>query len=304
MNVDDKKENLSFSILMANYNNAKYIEEAINSVILQTYPFWELIIVDDCSTDDSIQIIDSFLDDERIKLIKLNNHYEVGTAKNIAAANASKNVLGVLDSDDKLDEKALEIIADAYKKYPDCGVIYSTMWNCNSDLKDCKVDKKIGPIIPEKSFIFNPKISHFKTFLREVYLKTSGYDNKLKAGVDKDILLKLEEITKFKFIDLPLYYYRHHKSGISQDKNKFQARVYYYIAKCKAYQRRLNTNLPNYTLKELYKEYFTITLFKLRRTIKYLLKSYYGLTFLRVILKLLPHSQIHKTIENLLNRLK
>ena len=49
-----KDENTSFSILMANFNNALYIEEAIRSVISQTYSNWELIIVDDCS-DDSTQ---------------------------------------------------------------------------------------------------------------------------------------------------------------------------------------------------------------------------------------------------------
>ena len=61
-------QDISFSLLMTNYNNEKYIEEAINSVISQTYSNWELIIVDDCSTDNSIQIITPYLRNKKIKL--------------------------------------------------------------------------------------------------------------------------------------------------------------------------------------------------------------------------------------------
>lgn len=289
---------------MANYNNAEYIEEAIKSVMSQNYHFWELIIVDDCSTDNSVQIINSFLEDKKIKLISHKDNIGYGGALKTAADNASCEILGILDADDRLHEKALDVMAKAYNENPECGFIYSTMWNCDSNLENCVENTMIGPTIPEKTNIFHIKVSHFKTFRKDAYNKTSRFDPMQKKAVDKDIIFKLEEIVKFKFIDIPLYYYRQHEGGISQDKSEFQARVYHYIARCKAYQRRLNKNIPNYTKKELYKEYFTITLFKLRRRIKYLLKSYYGLTLLRVILKLLPHSQIHKTIENLLNRLK
>jgi glycosyltransferase involved in cell wall biosynthesis len=60
------------SVIMPNYNGARYISEAIESVISQTYPIWELIIIDDCSTDNSVNIIEEYVTkDERIKLIRL-----------------------------------------------------------------------------------------------------------------------------------------------------------------------------------------------------------------------------------------
>jgi glycosyltransferase involved in cell wall biosynthesis len=59
-----------FSVLMANYNNSKYIAEAINSILNQTFKDWELVIVNDCSTDNSLNIIKPYLKDERIRLIK------------------------------------------------------------------------------------------------------------------------------------------------------------------------------------------------------------------------------------------
>lgn len=67
MKSNKASKSLSFSILMANYNNARYIEESIKGVISQTYSNWELIIVDDFSTDDSISRIQPFLKDKRIR---------------------------------------------------------------------------------------------------------------------------------------------------------------------------------------------------------------------------------------------
>ena len=254
---------VSFSIIMANYNNAEFIEVAIKSVIAQTYPNWELIIVDDGSTDDSIERITPFLNDKRIRLIRNENNLGVGATKKKGVANSLNDVMGILDSDDKLHESALKTMMEAYQKYPEFGFIYSTCWGCDSELKNCNIVKWIGPIIPEKTCIFSSRISQFRTFRRETYQKTTGYNPRLKAAVDRDIYYKMEEITRFKFINVPLYYIRGHGKGISQGKNKFQARVYHYIAKLNAYKRRLNTNLPNLTKKDLYLEYYKITFNKI-----------------------------------------
>ena len=78
MRTSRDSNNISFSILMATYNNANYIETAIKSVINQTYLNWELIIVNDASTDNSIKIIEPFLKDKRIQLIILSKNQGVG----------------------------------------------------------------------------------------------------------------------------------------------------------------------------------------------------------------------------------
>ena len=65
------KENL-VSIITPSYNSEEFISETINSIINQTYPNWELLITDDCSTDNTIEIIESYVkNDSRIKLFKL-----------------------------------------------------------------------------------------------------------------------------------------------------------------------------------------------------------------------------------------
>jgi len=272
MKNSENKNIISFSILMANYNNSTYIQEAIESVLNQTYSNWELVIVDDCSTDNSIEKIKFYLIDKRIKLIALKRQFGVGFAKKTACENATNQILGILDADDKLYNEALEILAKVYQENPDIGFVYTNMWNCDSNLKNCKINKLVR-FIPDKKSIFYPYIFHFKTFRKDAYKKIKGYDPNLRSAVDKDIIYQLEEVIKFKFINIPLYYYRHHEAGVSQGKREFQARINLYIAKCKVYRRRLNINLPNYSLKSLYIEYFKITLNNLIRFIKKLFKT-------------------------------
>jgi len=297
-----KDEDISFSILMANFNNAKYIEEAINSVLSQKYPYWELIIVDDRSTDNSIKIIKNFLNDKRIKLIQHKSNMGYGASLKTAADKASNNIIAILDADDKLHPKALEIMAESYRKNTDYGFIYSTMWECNSQLKNCVRNKWIGPDLPKKSNIFKIKISHFKTFRKEVYLKTSGFNPSQKRAVDKDIIFKLEEVADFKFVDIPLYYYRWHGLGISQSKSGYVPEFYHYLAKLRAYRRRLNTEIPNFTKKQIIFEYYRITFYKV---IHFFLNLYNKLKIRFIVKKLLEkYSLIPNSIKSKLKFLQ
>ncbi|WP_299238949.1 glycosyltransferase family 2 protein [Sulfurihydrogenibium sp.] len=89
------------SVIMPNYNRAKYISEAIESVISQTYPIWELMIIDDCSTDNSVNIIEEYVaKDERIKLIRLPKNSGPAIARNTGIEVASGRYIAFLDSDD------------------------------------------------------------------------------------------------------------------------------------------------------------------------------------------------------------
>lgn len=280
--LNDKNfNNYSFSILMANFNNANYIETAINSVLKQTYTNWELIIVDDCSGDESIKVIKPYLRDKRIKLIQLKQNLGYGGSLKTGADNASNQILAILDADDKLHETALEIMLKNYQDSPDCGFIYSTMLWCDSQLNNCDKVNWIGPTHPKKTNIFNIRISHFKTFLRDAYLETPGFDPNQKKAVDKDIIFKLEEVTVLKYVDIPLYYYRWHGGGISQDKSHFKAELYHYLAKLKAYYRRKNSSIPNFTQKQIKFEYYRIVFYN----ISHLMIFFYRRLKIPVIIK-------------------
>ena len=87
------------SIIMPSYNTGQFIGESIKSVLSQTYDTWELIIVDDCSTDDTDAIVSSF-SDSRIKYYKNNSNYGAAMSRNIALKRAHGKYVAFLDSDD------------------------------------------------------------------------------------------------------------------------------------------------------------------------------------------------------------
>lgn len=101
--------NKKVSIITPNYNSEKFIEDSINSVISQTYANWEMIIVDDCSSDNSRHKILSLANkDSRIRPILLKSNVGAAEARNIALRKANGNYIAFLDSDDLWNNEKLE----------------------------------------------------------------------------------------------------------------------------------------------------------------------------------------------------
>jgi teichuronic acid biosynthesis glycosyltransferase TuaG len=104
-------ENHLISIITPSYNSSRFIVKTIDSIQKQSYKNWELIIVDDCSKDNSVEIINSFSrTDSRIQLIGLDKNVGAAEARNIALRQAKGRYIAFLDSDDiwcptKLDEQ-------------------------------------------------------------------------------------------------------------------------------------------------------------------------------------------------------
>ncbi|MFW5982907.1 MAG: glycosyltransferase family 2 protein [bacterium] len=97
------------SIITPAYNSAAYISEAIESVLAQTFPQWEMWIVDDCSIDNTAQIVESYSQkDSRIKLEKLSQNVGPAEARNIAIRRAQGRYIAFLDSDDLWHPAKLE----------------------------------------------------------------------------------------------------------------------------------------------------------------------------------------------------
>lgn len=108
-NTDTKNLNLNkqeyidglVSIITSAYNAAEYIAETIESVLAQTYPKWEMLIVNDCSKDNTAEIVQSYAaKDNRIKLINLKQNSGAAFARNTAIQNSKGRYIAFLDSDD------------------------------------------------------------------------------------------------------------------------------------------------------------------------------------------------------------
>jgi len=207
-----------FSIVMPNYNKEKYVAQAIESVLRQDVERWELIIVDDCSTDGSLKIIESYLGDNRIKLIKQQTNRGKSAAMRVAIAAVQSDYFGVLDSDDALTESAVSTMYQSHLDNPDCGFIYSQFAYCDEHLNPQRKGY-CAPIPPGKTNCDVDKVSQFRTFKRCDYLKTEGYDETVFSAIDKDIIYKMEEVTKLKFVDEILYLCRVLPLSLSRGQN-------------------------------------------------------------------------------------
>ena len=110
LNGDDENERIPnlVSIIMPSYNTAQYIEKTIKSVLDQTYTNWELIIVDDCSTDNTDEVVKNYLTDKRIKYLKNEQNSGAAVSRDRALREAKGQWIAFLDSDDLWMPEKLE----------------------------------------------------------------------------------------------------------------------------------------------------------------------------------------------------
>ncbi|WP_210148687.1 glycosyltransferase family 2 protein [Chryseobacterium scophthalmum] len=212
---------IKFSILVAHYNNYNYFTECYDSILKQTYQEYEIVLVDDCSTDDSYQkIIELTKDNPKVKIFRNEENSGVGLTKKRCIDLASGEICGFVDPDDTLTENALQIIIENYTE--NNIVVYSQFYECDAKLNPIKLFPHSRAIKNGNKLFFNVffEATHFFTFKREAYYKTSGINDKLTSAVDQDLYLKLYEIGNFKFVKAPLYYYRIHEKGVSQESSK------------------------------------------------------------------------------------
>ena len=121
------------SVLMPNYNYAKYIGEAIKSVLQQTYPHWELIVCDDGSTDNSCEIVQRYQrKDSRIKLIRKENG-GVASALNAAYNKCNGQIICFLDADDLFELDKLSLVVRQFSNRWDFGFLVHPVQQINAE---------------------------------------------------------------------------------------------------------------------------------------------------------------------------
>ena len=113
------------SIIMPAYNCENYISEAIESVLSQSYQNWELLIVDDGSTDHSPEIIDRYAQKD-VRIQSFHNKNEgVSAARNFALSKISGELVTFIDSDDVYHPDRLQRMVQIFEKYPNCDIVFS-----------------------------------------------------------------------------------------------------------------------------------------------------------------------------------
>ena len=132
---------MKFSILIAHYNNWNYFQECYKSIQDQTYQDFEIVIVDDCSTDDSFQKLEELsLIDSKIKLFQNKENKQVGYTKRRCVEEACGEFCLFVDPDDKISSTSLEDIRNVYNLNPTIIATYSKL-----DLMECSQEATACP---------------------------------------------------------------------------------------------------------------------------------------------------------------
>ena len=211
------------SIITPVYNSEKFLIDTIESVINQTYSNWELLLVDDCSTDKSIQIIKDYArKDNRIKYFSTKENSGAAIARNIALENSSGRFIAYLDADDLWKKEKLE-------KQIEFMINNNYAFTC-TDYE--KINEK-GDFLKKVNL---PEVINYEMFLRNTIIQTVGVmvDTKLTG---KDILNMLD--------------YRRRQDAITWSKLLKKGFECYEVPEYLSYYRVVNNSLSSNKLKAI-----------------------------------------------------
>ena len=117
--------NILFSIVIPTYNRADLILETIDSVLTQTYPHYEILVIDNCSTDNTEEVLESLIQQQKIRYIRNEKNYERAYSRNVGLKNATGDFLTLLDSDDFMYKDSLQDAVDFIQQNPAIKVFHN-----------------------------------------------------------------------------------------------------------------------------------------------------------------------------------
>lgn len=203
------------SVIMPSWNTSKYIAESIKSVINQTYSKWELIIVDDCSSDDTDNVVAQF-NDERIHYLKNEKNSGAALTRNYAIREANGEWIAFLDSDDLWYPEKLEKQLEFMNTH---GYVFSYHNFEKIDEESNKLNILVsGPGIVTKRKMYNYGYPGCLTFMYSAKVFGLIQIKDIKKNNDYAILLKLCKGADCYLLDENLAQYRIRKKSISHDK--------------------------------------------------------------------------------------
>jgi glycosyltransferase involved in cell wall biosynthesis len=186
------------SIIIPTFNREKELERAINSVLSQTFTNWEICIIDNNSTDNSIQLINRY-NDSRIRVFMIHNNGIIGASRNLGIKKSKGKYLAFLDSDDWWSSRKLEKSIKVLEQ-GDASLVYHDLYTVNNEnqkffFKKTKSRKLSKPIFEELLIYGNTICTSSVVIRKNILTKISGFteDSRFAAGEDFDAWLTIAE---------------------------------------------------------------------------------------------------------------
>lgn len=221
------------SIVLPTYNGSRYLREAIESCRTQTYQNWELILVDDCSTDATPDIIAEYTRrDRRIRSIRHEVNKKLPAALNTGHAAARGEYLTWTSDDNRLLPSAIEEMARFLEEHPRVGVVYT----------DAVLIDETGqymrdfPALPASRLAYMDALGACFLYRRTVYETLGGYDTELFLAEDYEYWLRAHRQFELAPLHKILYEYRWHDQSLTKSANRLAIRT--------SAERALRRHLP------------------------------------------------------------
>lgn len=208
---------MRISTIIPTYNNAWFLKEAIDSVLAQTHPAHEIIVVDDGSTDDTGAVVQAY---PQVKYIKKENGGP-NSARNVGLAQATGELVAFLDADDRWEPIKLARQVALFEQHPELGLVYGNYKIIDTDGADCPdiptvpLDKELKGMVFEKLLPGNLILGSASNVLikKSVFDTVGVFDETLRVGEDWDMWLRIAEKYPIDYVDAILVAIRRHTSN-------------------------------------------------------------------------------------------
>lgn len=239
--------NEKVSVLMCTYNSGEFLRQAIEGVLYQPYENFELIIIDDASTDDSRQIAQEYAAlDPRVKTIECPVNRGASTALNAGLRLASGDYLTRHDSDDIMFPERLAEQVNFLRQHPEVGAVGTNVVYIDHQGNEFAVssfpltNEEIQAALPDYMCFCGPTI----LVRREAFVQAGYYFvEHYSTAEDYDLCLRLSEVTQMANLERPLYRYRQHPNSVSVTSRYWQ--LYCKVRSLEqAAMRRFGVQLP------------------------------------------------------------
>lgn len=205
------------SVYITNHNYGRFIQQSIDSVLGQSFQDFELIIIDDGSTDDSREIIGRYIGNPRIIPIFQQNR-GLNITNNIALHAARGEYIMRLDADDYLHSNALEVMAGALDREPETGLVFPDYYHVDADGQIIEMVRRHD--FDEVSLLDQPAHGACTMIRRRFLLDLGGYDESLRCQDGYDLWVRFVEHHRVANVNLPLFYYRQHGTSLTRNEQR------------------------------------------------------------------------------------
>lgn len=206
------------TVYIPTHNYARYLEEAIQSVLKQTMRDWELIVIDDGSADNTAEILARYRDHPQIRVIEQENK-GLNVTNNIALRLANGKYIVRLDADDYFDENILLVLSNVLDTKPEIALVYPDYHLMNEDGEVIEIVRMRK--VHEEVELLDLAANGACTMIRkECLLDLRGYEEEFSCQDGYSLWLRFIHRYKPYNVNIPLFYYRQHPKSLTEKREK------------------------------------------------------------------------------------